>query len=146
MQGVNSRIDELQASFLRVKLKYLDQWNARRKALAALYISQLSSLNAQLILPSVPAWADPVWHLFVIRHPERDTIQRQLAADGIQTIIHYPIPPHMSGAYQGMRFGASSFPIVERMASEVLTLPISPHHTREQIEYVVQSLKKHLPH
>jgi len=146
LQGINSRIDELQAAFLRVKLRHLDEWNARRKVLASEYLSHLSSLNPQLVVPTAPPWADPVWHLFVIRHPERDTIQAQLSAAGIQTIIHYPIPPHMSGAYQGMRFGTGSFPMAERMASEVLSLPISPHHTREQIEYVVQSLKKHLPH
>ena len=146
LPGINSRIDELQAAFLRVKLRHLEEWNTRRKSLAAQYLDQLSDHEPQLLPPFVSPWAEPVWHLFVIRHPERDTIQAQLSAAGIQTIIHYPIPPHMSGAYQDMCFGAGSFPMAERLASEVLSLPISPHQTREQIEYVVQSLKKHLLH
>jgi dTDP-4-amino-4,6-dideoxygalactose transaminase len=144
--GYNSRLDELQAALLRVKLRKLDEWNSGRKQIAALYTSELATLDAQVILPSVPAWADPVWHLFVIRSAGRDALQKHLGNQGIQTIIHYPIPPHLSGAYQDLGLSAGSFPIAERMASEVLSLPISPHHTREQIEYVVQSLKKHLPH
>jgi dTDP-4-amino-4,6-dideoxygalactose transaminase len=144
LPGINSRIDELQAAFLRVKLRRLEEWNTRRKSLAAQYLDQLAHLESQLLLPFVSPWAEPVWHLFVIRHPERDAIQAQLAASGIQTIIHYPIPPHVSGAYTGMRLATGSFPIAERLASEVLSLPISPHHTREQIDYVVQSLKKQL--
>lgn len=144
--GYNSRLDELQAALLRVKLRKLDEWNSRRKQIAALYTSELAPLDAQLVLPSVPAWADPVWHLFVIRSAGRDALQKHLGDHGIQTIIHYPIPPHLSGAYQDLGLSVGSFPIAERMASEVLSLPISPHHARKQIEYVVQSLKKHLPH
>jgi dTDP-4-amino-4,6-dideoxygalactose transaminase len=152
--GYNSRLDELQAAFLRVKLRHLDAWNGRRKNIAELYLSQLpaavsaslqlSSLSPQLVLPFVPDWAEVVWHLFVIRHSERDALQKKLSDEGIQTIIHYPIPPHLSGAYSDMRFSAGRFPITERMANEVLSLPISPQHTSEQINHVMQSLHKHL--
>src|SRR5207237_8406304 len=93
----NSRLDEIQAAFLRVKLKKLDEWNNRRRAIAELYLSRLPS--SDLILPSVPSWANPVWHLFVIRHPQREAFQQALTAAGIGTLIHYPIPPHLSGAY-----------------------------------------------
>lgn len=149
--GYNSRIDELQAAFLRVKLKHLDEWNARRKSLAALYKELLCDLSSQVFhttkcqfLPTAPVWSDPVWHLFVIRHPDRDALQRRLQGDGIQTIIHYPIPPHLSDACKSLGFPHGAFPIAERMANEVLSLPISPHHSGEQINRVVQSLRKHL--
>jgi dTDP-4-amino-4,6-dideoxygalactose transaminase len=140
LPGVNSRIDELQAGFLRVKLRHLDEWNTRRKSLAAFYISRLSSLNIPLISPSVPPWADPVWHLFVIRHPRRDDLQKQLADQGIQTIIHYPIPPHLSGAYKDCGGGKGQMAIAEKMAHEVLSLPIGPHLRNDQVEYVASSL------
>ena len=143
LPGLNSRIDELQAAFLRVKLRHLDEWNARRKSLAALYLAQLSCLRYQLVIPSAPAWADPVWHLFVLNHPNRTVLQHYLANQGIQTIIHYPIPPHMSGAYQNMRLSAGSLPIAERMASEVLSLPISPHQPRNETDYVIRCLNNY---
>lgn len=126
LAGVNSRIDELQAAFLRVKLAHLDEWNARRKEIAALYLSQLSSLNAQLILPFVPDWADPVWHLFVVRHPNRDALQKHLEDAGVQTLIHYPVPAHLSGAYKNLGIGAGSLPVAENVSSQVLSLPIGP--------------------
>ena len=90
-QGINSRMDELQAAFLRIKLRRLDEWNARRVEIAAIYDSQLLTLNSQLVLPYVPAWVEPSWHLFAIRHPRRDDLQKHFADQGIQTIIHYPI-------------------------------------------------------
>ena len=140
LTGLNSRIDELQAAFLRVKLRHLDQWNARRKSLASLYLSQLSSLSPQLVLPFVPDWAEVVWHLFVIRHPKRDALQEKLSNDGIQTVIHYPVPPHLSGAYAGMGFKRGDFPIAEKLAGEVLSLPIGPHLTSESIEAVCRAV------
>lgn len=136
--GYNSRMDELQAAFLRVKLRHLDAWNARRSTLAQIYISQLSALSSELILPTVPAWADPVWHLFVIRHPRRDALQQHLTEQGIQTIIHYPIPPHLSGAYAS--FHAAPLPIAARLANEVLSLPIGPHMADSDVSSVVAAL------
>jgi dTDP-4-amino-4,6-dideoxygalactose transaminase len=147
LTGLNSRIDELQAAFLRVKLRHLDEWNARRKALASEYLSQLSdssfqhvSISGFQLLPSVASWADPVWHLFVIRHPMRDALQEKLSNDGIQTVIHYPVPPHLSGAYAGMGFKRGDFPIAEKLAGEVLSLPIGPHLTSGSIEVVCRAV------
>ena len=136
--GYNSRMDELQAAFLRVKLRHLDAWNARRSTIAQLYISQLSALSSDLILPIVPAWADPVWHLFVIRHPRRDLLQQYLTEHGIQTIIHYPIPPHLSGAYSS--FHGVPLPIAAGLAKQVLSLPIGPHMPDPHITWVVGTL------
>lgn len=148
--GINSRLDELQAAFLRVKLRKLDEWNARRTTIAEQYLEGLSYLSSQLfsisefqLLPAVPEWASPVWHLFVIRHPQRDALQKHLAAQGIQTIIHYPIPPHLSGAYSGLRPLSSDvwhLPIAEQLANEVLSLPIGPHTSPEHIEEVCRAV------
>lgn len=98
VKGFNSRLDELQAAFLRVKLTKLDEWNTRRAKVANQYLEKLSCLT-DLILPSVPAWAEPVWHLFVVRHPKRFDLEKHLKNSGIGTLVHYPIPPHLSGAY-----------------------------------------------
>jgi dTDP-4-amino-4,6-dideoxygalactose transaminase len=140
LAGVNSRIDELQAAFLRVKLAYLDEWNARRKQIAALYLSQLSVLNAQLVLPSVPEWADPVWHLFVVRHPNRYALQKHLENAGVQTLIHYPVPAHLSGAYKQLGIPSGALPICERLSKEVLSLPIGPQLDSGQVKAVMSAL------
>jgi len=100
VKGYNSRLDELQAAFLRVKLKKLDDWNGRRSEVAKAYLNHLAGID-NLSLPVVPEWAEPVWHLFVVRHPQRDRLQEKLTAAGIGTMIHYPVPPHLSGAYAG---------------------------------------------
>jgi dTDP-4-amino-4,6-dideoxygalactose transaminase len=137
--GYNSRIDELQAAFLRVKLRHLDEWNARRTFIAEQYLSQLSSPGSELVLPVVPSWASPVWHLFVIRHPQRDNLQQHLADQGIQTIIHYPIPPHLSGAYSSA--SPSVLPIAEHLANHVLSIPIGPHLQNHHVEFVAATLR-----
>jgi len=139
LPGINSRTDELHAAFLRVKLRHLDEWNARRAGLAGQY--RQTVLPPPFILPSVPEWAEPVWHLFVIRHPERDLLQRFLAERGIQTMIHYPIPPHRSEAYRPLGYAPGSFPVAERLAGEILSLPIGPHITPEQAAVVADALK-----
>jgi dTDP-4-amino-4,6-dideoxygalactose transaminase len=139
-KGFNSRLDELQAAFLRVKLKRLDEWNARRHAVAARYQAQLP--RAALVLPSVPAWAQPVWHLFVVRHDERDRFQQNLTERGVGTLIHYPVPPHLSGAYADQQMPNGMFPIAEALASTVLSLPIGPHLTQGQAETVVEEIHK----
>lgn len=122
--GYNSRLDELQAALLRVKLRHLDAWNGRRSQLAHLYLERLA--RSKCILPFVPDWAEVVWHLFVIRRPDRDALQKYLADHGVQTIIHYPIPPHLSGAYASLGFALGDFPVAERIADEALSLPIGP--------------------
>jgi dTDP-4-amino-4,6-dideoxygalactose transaminase len=135
-KGVNSRLDELQATFLRVKLGKLDEWNARRQGVAEFYLSHLSTLGTQLVLPHVPDWASPVWHLFVVRHPQRDALQSMLAAAGIGTIIHYPVAPHLSRAYANAQISRGSQPVAEELAATVLSLPLGPHLTKEQMEEV----------
>ncbi len=143
LKGYNSRLDELQAAFLRVKLKKLDEWNDRRRAVARRYLSDLSK-TSNLLLPQVPPWADPVWHLFVVRHPQRDAFQKKLSDAGIGTLIHYPVPPHLSGAYANGKWPAGSFPIAEQLASTVLSLPIGPHLTESQAGEVVQGVSRAL--
>jgi dTDP-4-amino-4,6-dideoxygalactose transaminase len=124
LPGMNSRLDSLQAAFLRIKLRHLDEWNERRRAVAARYTELLSGVD-DLVLPAVPEWADPVWHLFVVRHPRRDELQARLAEAGVDTIIHYPIPPHRAGAYP--EHAGAELPLADRLAGEVLSLPMGPH-------------------
>ena len=143
VKGYNSRLDELQAAFLRVKLKKLDEWNARRRDVAAQYLAGMSGLP-ELTLPFVPAWAEPVWHLFVARHPRRDAWQQQLTAAEIGTLIHYPVPPHLSGAYADGKWSRGTFPIAEDLADTVLSLPMGPHLSKKQADVVMVETKKSL--
>lgn len=136
--GHNSRLDELQAAFLRVKLRYLEEWNQRRVKIADKYLSELSG-RQDIILPYVPEWAEPVWHLFVIRSKEREVLQKNLAVKEIQTLIHYPIPPHLSVAYAKCGWSIGDYPISECLANEILSLPMGPH-MMDQVEYVIQQL------
>jgi len=135
VKGFNSRLDELQAAFLRVKLKKLDEWNDRRRKVAARYLTELVDAP-NLTLPFVPEWAEPVWHLFVVRHPKRDALQQKLAAADISTLIHYPVPAHLSGAYADGSWKRHDFPVAEELAGTVLSLPIGPHLLNEQTRFV----------
>lgn len=137
--GINSRLDELQAAFLRVKLATLNEWNSRRKAIARYYLDQLQGLP-ELTLPFVPTDIEPVWHLFVVRHPRRDQLQRHLTEAGIGTLIHYPVPPHLSGAYSDSRQCQGAYPIAEEQSRTVLSLPIGPHLNREAQNHVIASI------
>lgn len=136
VKGFNSRLDELQAALLRVKLTDLDAQNARRRQIAAAYLAGLSGLDS-FILPHVPEWADPVWHLFVIRHPRRDALQSWLESLGVGTMIHYPIPPHLQGAYTELGFRLGDLPIAERIHGEVLSLPMDPSMPNASIDHVI---------
>ena len=138
--GHNSRLDELQAALLRVKLRHLDEWNNRRTQVAKRYFSELSS-NKEIVLPYVPEWSEPVWHLFIIVTKKRGDFQEKLYNKGIQTLIHYPIPPHLSGAYKECGWGKGDFAISEGLADKVLSMPIGPHMTAEQIDYVIKKMK-----
>ncbi len=140
-KGFNSRVDELQAAFLRVKLKKLNEWNERRKKVAARYLAELSPV-AGLILPHVPDWADPVWHLFVIRHAKRDALQQRLAEAGVGTLIHYPVAPHLTGAYANGQWPQGKLPIAEQLAGTVLSLPMGPHLTEVQVGEVVTQVRE----
>lgn len=137
VKGFNSRLDELQAAFLHVKLTRLEEWNARRKAIAAEYLLHLDDNN--ITLPFVPEWADPVWHLFVVRSQQRDDLQSHLTAQGIGTMIHYPIPPHLQSAYTDLGVVAT-LPIAEAIHNEVLSLPIGPSMTDEQVAWTITSI------
>jgi dTDP-4-amino-4,6-dideoxygalactose transaminase len=130
-QGYNSRLDELQAAFLRAKLKKLEAWNEHRKQIAKEYLEALSGID-ELSLPFVPTWADPVWHLFVVRNKKRDALMGQLNDAGIKTLIHYPIPPHLSDAYREMDYPLGHFPITETMSAEILSLPMGTYMTINQ--------------
>ena len=128
--GVNSRLDPIQAAVLRVKLGVLDEWTERRRAMATAYTRGLA--ESGLILPHVPEWADPAWHLYVVRTSDRNTLQDRMIEAGIGTLIHYPIPPHMQQAYAGLRIAPDALPLAHTLASEVLSLPMGPHlHDRE---------------
>ena len=137
LQGYNNRIDELQAAFLRVKLGKLDEWNQRRATMASRYHRGLRGLPG-LVLPAEPEGCSPVWHLYVVRHPRRDELQKHLAAAGVVTLVHYPIPPHLSGAYVEARHQKGSLPQAERIADTVLSLPMGPHLKEEQIDAVIE--------
>lgn len=127
ISGGNSRLDEFQAALLRVKLRYLDIWNERRSRIAEWYLKTLYKTFPGLVLPMVPDWAEPCWHLFIVRSSNRDDFQKMLASCGIGTMIHYPIPPHLQKAYRSLGYHEESFPVAEKMAREVLSLPIGPH-------------------
>jgi dTDP-4-amino-4,6-dideoxygalactose transaminase len=140
VRGVNSRLDPVQAAILAVKLKHLDEWNRRRADTAAFY---RSNLPADIIeLPHVPNWAEPVWHLFVIRHGARQTLATQLSKRGIQTLVHYPVPPHLQPAYADLGIPAGTFPVAEDLAQTVLSLPIGPHLPPGAAEMVVDAVRE----
>lgn len=137
--GWNSRLDPLQAAALRVKLKHLDGWNARRRALADAYAQQLAGLDLQL--PQVPGWAEPAWHLYVIQTADREALQKRLAEQGIGSLIHYPIPPHRQQAYAAAGIAAGSLPIAEAMADRVLSLPLGPQLAPTAIAQIAAALR-----
>ena len=126
VKGVNSRLDAIQASCLRVKLKHLEDWNGRRGNIAQRYLEALNGCP-DVIVPGVAAGAEPVWHLFVIRHLRRDKLQKHLHEAGVGTLVHYPVPPHLSEAYASSGWKQGDFPITEELANTVLSIPIGPH-------------------
>lgn len=136
VQGFNSRLDSIQAAVLRVKLRYLDEWNSRRSSIARHYRNGLTSCGLEI--PWVPEWADPVWHLYIVRSTRRDELQKALSENGIASLIHYPVPPHLQQAYANQVPGMPSFPLAERIANEVLSLPIGPHLSEDQAEEVIR--------
>lgn len=138
--GYNSRLDELQAAFLRVKLPKLDDGNYRRAEIARFYDRELAKIDG-LTLPYVPEWASPVWHLYVVRHPRRDQLAQRLAQLGIGTVIHYPIPPHMQPCYEELELEEGVFPISEAIHREVLSIPMGPTMTMEDAAAVVEALR-----
>ena len=141
IRGLNSRLDPIQAAVLRIKLRYLDQWNSRRVQIAQMYSDGLKQCD--LVLPCVLANVEPVWHLYVVQISNRQAVQSRLSALGIQTLIHYPVPPADQPAYarvhSGRRFSASDQ--LRNLSHTLLSLPIGPHLTTAQVDYVIASLK-----
>ncbi|MBA3896361.1 MAG: DegT/DnrJ/EryC1/StrS family aminotransferase [Sphingomonadaceae bacterium] len=143
VRGVNSRLDPIQAAVLNVKLRYLDAWNARRVAIAATY--QMALADSNLMLPNVPNWASPSWHLFVVRHRDRDSFQARLAENGVETLVHYPIAPHRQGAYLEMALCDAQLPIASRQSAEVLSLPMGPHLAESDVAAVIEAVARLSP-
>lgn len=137
-KGYNSRLDEVQAAFLRAKLGELDSDNENRRRIAAAYLDGLRGLGLQL--PEAPNWAEPVWHLFTVRVAERDRWQQHLRDRGIETMIHYPVSPARQKAYAAEKFPA--YPIAERMSAELLSLPLTPTMPDSEIAAVIKACKE----
>ena len=142
-RGFNSRLDELQAAFLRVKLRHLDRWNEQRRRVAARYDDKLAGIPG-LSLPRAPQWAEPVWHLYVVRTPRRAELIKALDDKGIGTLVHYPIPPHLQQAYADLGLGRGIYPLAENLADTVLSLPMGPHLKPEQVDEVAAAVRKAL--
>ena len=138
--GYNSRLDELQAALLRAKLPQLERGNRHRAAIARRYLDAFAPLA--LVLPAVADFAESAWHLFVVRHPRRDELAKRLGEAGVGTMIHYPVPPHLQGAYASLGLARGSFPISEAMHDEVLSLPIGPTQTAEQTDVVISAVQQ----
>ena len=143
IEGVNSRLDEMQAALLRVKLSHLDALNAERKNIAAKFLSGIK--NSNLILPVLREGAEHVYHQFVIRTEKRDEFKNYLESNGIKTVIHYPIPPHLSECYACLGHKRGDFPITEKFADEVLSLPMFNGMTAEEINFVIEVCNNYKP-
>jgi dTDP-4-amino-4,6-dideoxygalactose transaminase len=152
-EGYNGRLDTLQAAILRVKLKYLSEWNEKRRQNASLYneyfIRQSQGASGKGVASSVippfePGWSKAVYHLYIIRTKRRDDLQKYLSENGISTGLHYPIPLHLQKAYAGKGFKEGDFPVTEKVASEILSLPMFPQLTEQQILHVTDKIKQFL--
>ncbi len=139
VKGLNSRLDPIQAAFLRVKLKHLDVWNQRRARIASRYLDELAD-EVSLSLPAPNAGCQSAWHLFVVRHAARDRLRSLLDGAGVGTLIHYPIPPHLSVAYAELRVVQGALPIAEMASASVISLPIGPHLTSAHQEKTLGAL------
>lgn len=135
-KGINSRLDEIQAAILRAKLPYLDRWNERRREIAQIYNNEIG--NKAIIKPEEMAYGRSNYHLYVIRCERRDRLQDHLAENGVTTLIHYPVPIHLQPANSDLGHATGEFPVAERCANEVLSLPIFPELTEEEILHVVR--------
>ena len=139
--GWNRRLDTLQAAVLRIKLRHLDAWNQSRRDVARLYDAMLSDRCPEVMTPTTAQWAEPVYHLYVVGSRNRDDLQRHLADDGITTVIHYPIPIHLQGAYRELGYVRGDFPVAEQDADRVLSLPMHPNMTDDVVERIVRSVE-----
>ena len=138
--GWNGRMDGLQGAVLSVKIKYLEEWNNKRRENAKRYNKYLSGLDG-IILPQEADYARHIYHIYSIRVKNRDRVMEALVEKGINCGIHYPVPVHLQKAYEFLGYKPGDFPVAEKIASELLSLPMFPELTEEQIEYVADSLK-----
>lgn len=141
--GFNSRLDELHAAVLRVKLKYLNTWNDRRNLIAQRYITEIR--NDIISVPTPESWASPVWHVFPILLEQRDLLKEHLDGEGVGTMIHYPIPPHQQEAYKHLGWGVGGFPISEHIHKSELSLPMYPHMTAQNVRSVIDAVNSFEP-
>ncbi|MBA4418037.1 MAG: transcriptional regulator [Syntrophus sp. (in: bacteria)] len=139
IDGFNSRLDEVQAAFLKYKLRFLDGWNNKRRALAAVYTKALA--DTPVVLPQEASWTHHVYHLFVIRSDKRDELRTYLAEKGITALIHYPTPIHLQKVYEHLGYKAGSFPIAEKAAQEILSLPMYPSLREDEVLYVCDAIR-----
>jgi dTDP-4-amino-4,6-dideoxygalactose transaminase len=142
-EGYNGRLDAIQAGVLHVKLPYLDEWNAQRRAAARRYDALLANVSG-VTPPLQPSWAQSVYHLYVVRLPKRESVQQHLTSQGIGSGLHYPVPLHLQKAYAHLGYGAGSFPVSERVAEQILSLPMFPGITEQQQERVVNAVAEAL--
>ena len=143
MAGINSRLDEMQAAVLRAKLRHLARWTDRRRALAARYDEGLAGAGVEL--PAEQPYARAVYHLYVVRHPRRDALAAALRERGIGTLVHYPIPLHLQPAFAELGGRKGDFPVAERAAGEVLSIPLFPEMTDAQAEAVIRAIREVAP-
>lgn len=143
IKGVNSRLDEIQAAVLRVKLRYLDEWNKRRRRVAGKYLQQLNpGKKENFMLPKVGVGNEPIWHLFVVQTEKRDKFIQYLSEQGIGTLVHYPLPPYEQEAYKEFRSMRKNYPVTNRMVGKIVSLPMGPHLTDRQQEYVIKNVNE----
>jgi dTDP-4-amino-4,6-dideoxygalactose transaminase len=143
-EGYNGRLDAIQAGILRLKLRHLSGWNEKRRESASFYTQLLTQnserITCDIITPYVPSWAKPVFHLYIIRTQKRDDLQKYLLENGINTGLHYPIPLHLQKAYKHFNLTNGNYPVTEKVAQEILSLPMFPGLMEEQIKYVVRKI------
>jgi len=140
LKGVNSRLDEIQAAVLRVKLRHLDEWNGRRSEVARFYLDNLKPLTEEFMLPEIGEGNDHVWHLFTVRSSRRNELQAYLEGKGIGTLIHYPVPLYSQAAYKEMNHLSNNYPISNVIADQTLSLPMGPHLLEGETRYVIASV------
>ncbi|RMD95510.1 MAG: erythromycin biosynthesis sensory transduction protein eryC1, partial [Calditrichaeota bacterium] len=139
LEGFNHRLDTLQAAVLKIKLKYLDEWNAKRRKIAALYQGYFSN-HEKIRTVTEPDGFEGVYHLFVIQVEDRDRVRKALQEKGISTGIHYPICLHLQPAYQYLGYPQGAFPVAEQAAAKLLSLPIFPEMSEDMVEYVANQV------
>lgn len=140
LEGYNGRLDSIQAGILRIKLKQVTKWNQQRRECAALYAKLLAPLAEHVTLPHEPSWSRAIYHLYVVRHTDREGLRAHLGSQNIGTAIHYPIPLHRQKAYQDLGYKEGEFPVCERVAREIVSLPMYPQLRPEQQQRVAQAI------